>query len=153
MTTRETFQIGSYSVAGDLHYDRETHLWVLPDGDGVARCGFDPLGAETSGDIVAVEFDPIGRVMARGDAFGSIEAAKFVGPLVAPLSGTIRAHNMAVLGNPALLNEGPLDHWMIEIEPSDLDSELGGMVTGEAAVRSWFEAEVARFRSRGMLAE
>ena len=153
MSTLTTFTVGSYTLASDLYYDPETHVWVSIDDDGTARIGFDPLGAETSGDIVATAFERIGAAVERGRPFGSIEAAKFVGPVVSPITGTVRAHNEEVLRNPALLNESPFEHWMIEIEPSALAEESAALLTGEEEVRAWFEAEVARFRSRGMLAE
>jgi glycine cleavage system H protein len=153
MSTRTTFQIGAYAVEGDLHYDAETHLWVSVNHAGIARCGFDPLGSETSGDIVAVAFDPVGRTVTRGRAFGSLEAAKFVGPLISPLSGVIQAQNDAVLRNPASLNDEPFAHWMIEIDPSDLEAELAQLVSGEDAVREWFAEATAKFKAKGMIAE
>ena len=79
--------VNGYRLAADRYYDRETHLWVDIGASAAVRCGFDPLGSETSGDIVAVSFEPVGARVERGEAFGSLEAAKFVGPMIAPLSG------------------------------------------------------------------
>ena len=146
-----TFRIGRYELDGERFYDRERHLWVMP-GDDTARLGFDPLGSETSGDIVAVSFDPVGTEVERGQVFGSLEAAKFVGPLTSPVAGRITAHNAAVVANPSLLNQAPLDHWLIEVALGR-EEELAGLLRGEGQVRPWFEAEVARFEERGMIAE
>lgn len=150
----ETIDIGSYRLPADRFYDAATHLWVeATAGDLVARCGFDPLGSETSGDVVALSFEPIGSRIERGEAFGAIEAAKFVGPLVAPVSGTIRAHNAEVLADPSLVNRDPLGSWLVEIEPVRLDAEGALMLSGRRAVGEWFAAEIERYRERGMVAE
>lgn len=159
VTTQTLFAVGPYELASDRFYDPDTHLWVAPgagrtDAAGsAARCGFDPLGSETSGDIVAVSFAPVGTRVARGTAFGSLEAAKFVGPLLAPVTGTVVAHNADVLANPALLNRDPLRHWLVEIDLADPEGELGLLLHGRRAVEGWFADEMRRFKERGMIAE
>ncbi len=151
MSTPILIAIDGYRLAAGRHYDRETHLWIDAGAGGTARCGFDPLGAETSGDVVAVSFEPAGSRVERGEAFGSLEAAKFVGPLIAPLSGTIRTHNEAVLFRPGLINQEPLDHWLIEIEPDRLEAELPLLLHDAEEVRAWFEDEIERFQQEGMV--
>jgi glycine cleavage system H protein len=150
---RTRIAIGSYQLEASRYYEAENHIWVEPDSDGNVRCGFDPLAAETAGDIVAVSFEKLGTAVERGRSFGNLEAAKFVGPLLAPVSGTIRAHNDSVISNPALLNSDPQVHWMVEIEPSSLTEELPLLLHGEQAVRSWFEHELRRVEEKGLLAE
>ena len=161
MTAQTLFAVGPYELAEDRYYDPETHLWVAPTaarakGDrsaGGARCGFDPLGSETAGDVVAVSFVPAGSRVARGAAFGSLEAAKFVGPLLAPVSGTVVAHNDEVLANPALLNRDPLRHWLVEIDLADPGGELPLLLHGRGTVEDWFANELRRFHKQGMIAE
>jgi glycine cleavage system H protein len=134
-------------------YFDDSHLWVLPSSPGSARCGFDPLGVETSGDIVALSFEPTGTSFVRGQAFGSIEAAKFVGPLIAPVSGTLTAHNEEVLARPTLLHEDPALHWLVELTLADAERELARLRHGEEDVRRWLDSETARFKQEGMIAE
>ena len=153
MTTRETFSVGRFELDEGLFFEAATHLWVFRRDDGRVTCGFDPLGAETSGDIVAVSFEAVGSVVARGEALGHLEAAKFVGPVLAPVSGKIVAHNEVVLVNPAEINRSPLEGWLVEIEPADLDNDLKQMLHGRDQVAAWFAAEIARFESKGMVAE
>ena len=95
-----TFDVAGYELAADRRYDPATHMWVDIDGDGLALVGLDPLGRETSGDVVAISLHEPGTAVQRGESFGDLEAAKFVGPLVAPLGGTIAACNDAVLADP-----------------------------------------------------
>ena len=158
MSTQTMFAVGDYWLSADRYYDASTHLWVQPRDAAPgpqlpARCGLDPLGSDTTGDIVAVSFEPVGTRVERGEPFGSLEAAKFVGPLTAPVSGTIAAHNPAVLANPGLINRDPLEHWLVEIEGEGPEEELARLLRDPAAVRDWFEREIERFRQQGTIAE
>ena len=153
MTTEGAFHVGSYALEAERYYDRETHLWIELMDDRRARCGFDPLGAETCGDIVAVSFEAVGSAVARRESFGNLEAAKFVGPLLAPVSGRLLAVNDAVLANPALVNERPLESWLVELELDRPAEELPLLLHGEEAVAPWFGGEIERYRQEGMIAE
>ncbi len=151
-----SFRVGDYTLDAARYYSREGHMWVLPGRPRQATrasVGFDPLGSETSGDIVAVSFEPVGSKLKRGEPFGQLEAAKFVGPLLAPISGTIAAHNPEVLSNPPSINTHPLDSWLIELDSMSMDAELAALVHGREAVGRWFGGEVERFLSQGMIAE
>lgn len=54
-----------------------------------------------------------------GEAFGSLESAKWVGGLQMPVSGTVIKVNGEIKDNLGLLAEDPYgDGWMIRIQPS-----------------------------------
>jgi glycine cleavage system H protein len=147
------FEVGGYRLRADRHYDAERHLWVeLQPGTRLARVGFDPLGRETSGDIVEVSLGEVGVHVNRGETFGNVEAAKFVGPLQAPVSGVVRGRNAQVLSRPGVLNEDPNEAWLVELEMID-GLELSHLLTGEEPVRKWFAAEIERFKQQGAVAE
>jgi glycine cleavage system H protein len=147
------FEVGGYRLHADRYYDADRHLWVeLQPGSRSARVGFDPLGRETSGDIVEVSLGEVGEHVSRGETFGNVEAAKFVGPLQAPISGVIRGRNAQVLSRPGVLNEDPNTSWLVELEMTD-SSELALLLTGEADLRRWFAAEIERFKQQGAVAE
>lgn len=152
MATRQISTVQGYELRTDRAYDTGSHLWVESRARGRARVGFDPLGRETSGDVVQLSFEPRGTRLRRGEPFGTIEAAKFVGPLTSPVSGEVVAVNDEVVANPGLVNDDPEPHWLVEFELADA-AELGLLVTGEASVTEWFAREVERFRSRGAIAE
>src|SRR5207249_2329100 len=83
----------------------------------------------------------VGEHLKRGEAFGSLEAAKFVGPLTSPLSGRVTATNDAVVVDPALVERDPYSAgWLVEMDIADA-GELGGLVSGAQPIRVWFEAE------------
>jgi len=146
-------EVGGYRLRADRYYDTERHFWVeLQPGSRLARVGFDPLGRETSGDIVEVSLGKVGDHVSRGEPFGNVEAAKFVGPLQAPVSGVVRGRNAQVLSRPGVLNDDPNEAWLIELDMAD-SSELSQLLTGEDQLRTWFAAEIERFRQQGAVAE
>lgn len=150
----ETIKVGAYEIPVDRQYDAETHLWIdAAENGATCRVGFDPLGAETSGDIVAISLEPVGTRISRGDAFGNLEAAKFVGPLISPVSGVIRAHNQEVSADPSLINAQPLDAWLLEVEPENLSADEVSLLNEPVQIAAWLEREIASFKDKGMVAE
>jgi glycine cleavage system H protein len=122
-------------------------------GGDRARIGMDALGVETSGTLAQLAFLPVGEVLKRGEAFGSVEAAKFVGPLTSPLSGTVTATNGAVVADPSLVERDPYGAgWLVELTLAD-PGELGELISGADAIPAWFAAEVEDYRLKGVLAE
>lgn len=106
----------------------KSHEWACSDGDlvrvGISDHAVDMLNKE----IVYVELPKIGRSVKQGDVFGTIESVKAASDLYAPVSGTVKEVNDAVVSNPALVADAPYgDGWMIAIVPdtaSDLDALL-----------------------------
>src|SRR5687767_9818798 len=153
MPSDELIEVAGFGVALDRAYDGTGHFWVSMVGPDRARIGMDALGVETSGTIAQLAFLPVGEHLKRGEAFGSLEAAKFVGPLTSPLSGTVRATNDAVVADPALVERDPYGSgWLVEMDIADA-GELGELISGAHPIRVWFEAEVEDYRMKGVLAE
>ena len=149
----EIKEVAGFGVALDRAYDPSGHFWISMVSTDRARIGMDALGIETSGTIAQLAFLPIGEQLKRGEAFGSLEAAKFVGPLTSPLSGAVVATNDAVVGDPALLERDPYgEGWLIELTLAE-PSELGELISGADAIPAWFAAEVEDYRLKGVLAE
>jgi len=149
----EMTEVSGFGVALDRAYDPAGHFWVSMVGADRARIGMDALGVETSGTIAQLAFLPVGEHLKRGEAFGSLEAAKFVGPLTSPLSGTVTATNDAVVADPALVERDPYGGgWLVELDLADR-AELGELISGADAIPAWFAAEVEEYRLKGVLAE
>lgn len=141
---------GGYELRLDRSYDPETHFWVQQAGDGRVRVGFDALTADTYGALAQLLMSPVGTTVQRGEEFGSLEAAKFVGPLIAPVSGVLAAVNNAVLADPETVLRDPYGTgWLAEFT---VDAAPAGLVDGEDA-RNWFSREVADYRDKGLVAE
>jgi len=149
----EIVEVAGFAVALDRAYDGSGHFWISMIGPDRARIGMDALGVETSGTLAQLAFLPVGEHLKRGEAFGSLEAAKFVGPLTSPLSGTVAMTNDAVVTDPALVERDPYgDGWLVELDLAD-PGELTDLVSGSHTIKIWFEAEVEDYRMKGVLAE
>ena len=145
--------VSGFAVRTGLAYDLDHHMWILMLDSGNARIGMDPLGLETCGTLAQLAF-AANAELARGESFGSLEAEKFVGPLLAPLSGRVVAVNEAALMDPGLVERDPYEAgWFIEIEPSSLDQELGLLVREEADILEQFAEKIHQYRVEGVLAE
>ena len=134
-------QVKEFFLPDDLYYDRKEHIWARLE-DGGVRVGLDSFGACAAGTVAYIKLLPPGRQVQKGRPFGSMEAGKYVGPLKAPVSGTIAETNREVLDNPKLVN---LDHygggWFVLFVPSNLDEDLADLAHGEG-VQPWLEDEV-----------
>jgi glycine cleavage system H protein len=111
-------------IPSDLKY-AETHEWVRIEGD-VAIVGISDFAQEQLGDIVFVEVPEVGTALGKGDDAASIESAKAVGEVKAPLSGEVTEVNEALEDEPETVNSSPYgDGWLFKMKisnPSEADS-------------------------------
>ncbi len=105
----------------------EAHTWAKRDGEEVL-IGITEFAANELGDIIFVELPDVGAAITADDPMGSVESAKTVEDIIAPLSGEVTRVNDEVIDAPEMLNEDPYSRgWMVAIKPaqiSDLDSLL-----------------------------
>lgn len=103
----------------------EEHEWLRLDGDEVT-VGITEHAAQQLGDLVFVELPEEGITVAKGDEVVTIESVKAASDISAPLDGVIIEVNPAIVANPALVNEDPLeDGWFFKMtlnDPSELDA-------------------------------
>lgn len=144
--------VRGFSVPFDRAYDPRHHFWVSRVGERV-RIGMDALGQELSGTIAFLSLRPEGTRLRRGESFGSIESQKFVGQLVSPIDGVIKAVNPRVLEDPRQVHADPFaSGWLVELEEVD-PRALDGLVHGEVEIRAYFRDAEAEYRSKGVLSE
>ncbi len=116
----------------------ESHEYAKPSGEYMVFGISDHAQAEL-GDVVFVELPAVGKTLAKGAIFGTIESVKAASDLYAPLSGTVVEVNEAVKNDPSLVNKDCYgDGWLIKVAPSDpaefqslLDSAAYGKAIGE----------------------
>jgi len=143
-------QAKEFFLPDELHYDRKEHIWGRVE-PGAVRVGLDAFGACAAGTVAYIKLLPPGRQVQKGRPFGSMEAGKYVGPLKAPVGGTIAETNGEVLDNPGLVNADHYDRgWFVVITPSNLEADLTDLVHGEG-VQSWLEDEVRDYEETGKL--
>lgn len=153
MSSPSLEQVAGYPLALDRHFAPTTHAWVQVVGPNRVRVGIDALGAETNGTLAQLVFLPIGTRVDVGQSVGTVEAAKFVGPLASPIRGVVCAVNAAVAEDAGLVERDPYgEGWLVELEPDDLEADLGELLTGDDA-REWFARRIAEYRAEGVLAQ
>ena len=114
------------SYPENLRYTKD-HEWVKLEGN-VATIGITEFAQGELGDIVYVEVETIGKPLAAGDVFGTVEAVKTVSDLFLPVAGTITELNEALGSAPELVNNDPYGKgWMIKMtvdNPAEVESLL-----------------------------
>ena len=120
-----TVEKQQYHFPSDLYYESRARLWVLVEED-MATIGLTELALEIFGDIVYISTIESGKLVDRGQVIGSVEAAKMVDELVAPIGGEIMAFNEEIQCNPALINANPYGSWLMKVKPSawERDAEI-----------------------------
>lgn len=113
----------------------ESHEYARPEGSNFVIGISDHAQAEL-GDVVFVELPAVGKVLAKGATFGTIESVKAASDLYMPVSGTIVEVNEAVKNDPALVNKDCYGAgWLIKVAPSnpaEFDSLLDASAYGKA---------------------
>jgi len=126
------------------------HVWALRLSDGTFRVGFDHFATSTAGKILFVRVKPAGKEVTQGKSFGTIESGKWVGPLRAPLSGTIAAINEELKQKPELVNDDPYGAgWIAVINPSNFEEETKNKnfiaVGDKKRLRAYIEGDIGKF--------
>lgn len=135
-------QAKGYNLPGELYYTKE-HTWARVESDGSITVGLDDFGVKAAGEIEFIDLPMEGDFLKQGDAFGSLESAKWVGKLPIPVSGTIKAVNQDVQYEIDLLKNEPYGKgWLLKIEPSNLNEELKNLFHGEQIVQKWLEDDL-----------
>ena len=138
-------RIGKYWLSLDHYYwpHDTAHTWAKIE-EGKVRVGVDDFAQKQAGELKFIRLFPAGKEVKQGARFGTLETAKWVGPLLSPVSGKIAQVNDAVLNKPPLVNEDPYGNgWMVVIEPSDLDDDLTRLVKGDQpAAVEWMKKDI-----------
>ena len=98
----------------DLKYTKD-HEWIRISGD-TAEVGITDFAQQQLGDVVYLDLPEVGRTVAAGDSFGSIESVKAVSELFAPMSGEVVAVNEELKNHPETVNSDPHASWMIKVK-------------------------------------
>ncbi len=113
-------------------YDVEHDMWVIRDGIE-AVIGATAYGVFRAGEIIGFTAKPKGAMVARGRGLGTVECAKVVLAVRAPLSFELLAGNEEAEEHPALLNRDPYRAgWMARVRPTAWDAECPALVDGAA---------------------
>ncbi len=134
-------KVRDYDLPDELHYHKD-HTWIRIEDDGNVRVGFNDFAQAAAGDITYVDMPFEGDEVEKDETCGKIQSSKWVGKLIAPISGEIVGINEELENDATLINKSPYgDGWILLIQPSNLDEELKDLHQGDAAVK-WLESEI-----------
>lgn len=121
----------------DVYYWVEKHVWARVEGDEVVVGMTDPA-QKLAGKILYVNPKKPGKAVEKGQSVGTVESAKYVGPVPAPVTGEVVAVNDRVKADGGIVNEDPYGSgWVARLRPSNLAAELESLVTGASAVAAY----------------
>jgi glycine cleavage system H protein len=105
----------NWPIPEGLWYDRN-NFWIKMQGQ-VATVGLTAYGQWVIGEILYLDVVPVGSPLLKGDRFGSVESGKWVGNLISPLDGYVRAYNPAVMRDPRGIQRDPYgEGWIMLVE-------------------------------------
>ena len=107
-------------------YYLPTHEYARVEGN-IAYVGISEFAARQLGNVVYVDMPEADDDVVKGEDFGAIESVKAASDLYSPVSGAVVEINENLIDNPLLVNEDPMNNWIIKVEmsdPSELDSLL-----------------------------
>jgi glycine cleavage system H protein len=112
----------------ELKYTKD-HEWIrLTNND--ADVGITDFAQKQLGDVVYVELPDVGRVVSKGEVFGTIESVKAVSELFSPASGEITAVNTDLSSSPEQVNSNPHGAWIIKIKVTN-PGEAADLLTAD----------------------
>jgi len=146
--------IKGYNMPEELYYHEE-HSWAKVEGAKVT-VGMTDMFQKEAGDIVFVDLPEEEDEVSQGETCGKIQSRKWIGKLVAPVSGEITEINEEMEEDTALINTDPYgDGWILVIEAEDedeLQSELKNLIHGDA-VQDFVDREIAKAEEEKAKAE
>jgi glycine cleavage system H protein len=109
----------------DCKYTKE-HEWVRLGDNNTATVGITDFAQSELGELVYLEVETVGKVVAQDAVFGTAEAVKTTSDLFMPVAGKVLEFNTALTDDPSLINSDAYGAgWIIKIEianPADLDA-------------------------------
>jgi glycine cleavage system H protein len=114
----------------DCRYSKD-HEWIKVEGDR-GRVGITEYAQKQLGDVVFLELPEVGKALAAGEQFGTVESVKAVSELYAPVAGEVVEVNAALAAKPETINKDPHGAaWMIVLKLAD-PAEVTGLLDAAA---------------------
>ncbi|MCX5786601.1 MAG: glycine cleavage system protein GcvH [Elusimicrobia bacterium] len=99
----------------------KTHEWIALEGSE-ATVGVSDHAQHEMGDVVFVELPKMSQKLEKDKPCTVVESVKSAFDIYAPVSGEVSALNSAVTGEPAIINQSPLEKgWLFKMKISNPD--------------------------------
>ncbi len=134
-------EIEGYNLPDELYYTKD-HTWARVEDDGTITVGMDAFGAKAAGNIEFIDLPMEDDEFEIGEAFGSLESAKWVGGLLMPVGGTVIVVHEDIEDDLKLISEDPYgEGWLIKLKPNNPKDDLKTLVHGDE-VGPWLKKEI-----------
>lgn len=129
------------AIRAGLLYDTRYDMWVREDGDEVV-IGATSLGVFHAGEIIAFTAKPVGAVVDNGRGLGTVECAKTVLAVHAPVSFVLTQANEEAEENPALVCRDPYGRgWMVRGRARNWNTDRAALIDAAAYRRHALSVE------------
>lgn len=119
------------NIPQGLLYTKD-HEWVKLDGD-VATVGITDFAQGELGDVVFVQLPDVGKRVAQGETFGTIEAVKAVADIYSPVGGEVIEVNSVLIDTPETMNQEPYGAgWITKIKVSNFAADKAHLMDAAA---------------------
>ena len=135
-------QILQYEYPDGLYFSKD-HMWAKIESEKV-RVGISDFGQQIAGNIFLVRSRRLGVTIDQGKILGTMETAKWVGPLKSPVSGVLVEFNTALKhAGIKLVNKDPYGNgWMFFLTPTNLEEDLKNLMTDPKEIEVWLKEEI-----------
>jgi glycine cleavage system H lipoate-binding protein len=128
-----------------LYFDK-THTWAFMEKNGLVRIGIDDFIQHVMGPVTRVEMKMPGEKIKKGDIVVSLVQKCKQLNIYAPVSGTIKEQNSALLSDSTGINSSPYSEgWIYMIEPSNWLREIQFFDMADK-YRKWLLNEFSRLK-------
>lgn len=110
-------------------YYLPSHEYIKVDGN-VGYIGVSEYAASQLGAVTYVDMPEEGDEVEAGEEFGAIESRKAASDLYSPVSGEVLEINEDLSDDPKLINNAPLEAWIIKVTIAD-NAELEDLMDQE----------------------
>lgn len=137
-------KIKGFEIPENLYYDVKNHIWIKLIDKDRAKLGLDDVGQFLARRILFIRIKPVGSKVKKGSPIAMLESAKWVGPVISPITGTIVEVNDKLKRKPNLINDDPYGEGWIAIIKLENPDELRELLIGEEAIKKQEEDIVER---------
>jgi glycine cleavage system H protein len=117
-------------IPAELRYTKE-HEWVRVEGER-CRIGITDYAQNSLHEVVYADLPKVGRVLGKGESFGTVESVKAVSEVYSPVSGEVLETNQKLVDAPELVNQQPYgEGWLVLMRPSKLGEELSSLMSAK----------------------
>jgi len=125
----------------DVYYLIDKHVWAKPVDGGPVRVGMTSVAGKISGgslSAVTISKRKVGKEVEQGKSLATVESSKYVGPVPAPITGTLVRGNDKLDADPNLAISDPYgEGWIVEVQPANWEGEKGSLAFGAEGVAAY----------------